>query len=596
MLLEFAGRVKVGRKPELLQRALSLIDKGCPTSIVVKINDLNRRRSRNSSAASSSTYDSSKSSSSSSVTSFINMKKSPVQMETVGTSISSFMPFGFPALDESGASSNSVSIFPVHPDVKLKALPFYDLVAELVKPSSLAPKGMLRVQSSTFTFHLTPQQTEDIISSRELIDDCVVEYGLQVLLRFCFTETTSDQGDNFPPNVSVHVNDKLAALPNPIPTNKPGVEPKRPGRPVNITHICTLSPTTANVIYVTWSADPIRNFCISVLLARHLNSDILLLRLKQNGMRHPDHTRALIKEKLASNSDNEIATTSLRVSLKCPVGKMRMTVPCRSTQCNHLQCFDARTFIQMNEKKPTWICPICDRPAEYVTLIIDGLFSEILVKASDSIDIQFTADGNWCPIRPKEEEVRVEDERLVIHTISDSPAKTDAIEMIDLTESDDENISSNSCSAFEYNEEHHLVPRVSLEGPIVDASTSGAEHSCPPSLMIQTSSHLTTPDPLFPVHDTPPSLLPFGDIWDYHSLSSVNAQEPFETLDSLFQTSSGFLPSTSNDPLLGGSNFLPLNIDNIDCVSGSMSQNAPTSELAGVSQPNASSPDVISLD
>lgn len=42
MLLEFAGRVKVGRKPELLQRALSLIDKGCPTSIVVKINDLNR--------------------------------------------------------------------------------------------------------------------------------------------------------------------------------------------------------------------------------------------------------------------------------------------------------------------------------------------------------------------------------------------------------------------------------------------------------------------------------------------------------------------------------------------------------------------------
>lgn len=29
---------------------------------------------------------------------------------------------------------------------------------------------------------------------------------------------------------------------------------------------------------------------------------------------------ALVKEKLASNSDNEIATTSLRVSLKCPVG------------------------------------------------------------------------------------------------------------------------------------------------------------------------------------------------------------------------------------------------------------------------------------
>lgn len=41
-LLEFAGRLKAGRKQELLDRALSLIDKGCPTSIVVKINDLNR--------------------------------------------------------------------------------------------------------------------------------------------------------------------------------------------------------------------------------------------------------------------------------------------------------------------------------------------------------------------------------------------------------------------------------------------------------------------------------------------------------------------------------------------------------------------------
>lgn len=51
---------------------------------------------------------------------------------------------------------------------------------------------------------------------------------------------------------------------------------------------------------------------------------------------------------------------------------MRMSIPCRSAMCSHLQCFDARTFIQMNEKKPTWTCPICDRPAEFKTLIIDG--------------------------------------------------------------------------------------------------------------------------------------------------------------------------------------------------------------------------------
>ena len=42
---------------------------------------------------------------------------------------------------------------------------------------------------------------------------------------------------------------------NPIPTNKPGVEPKRPGRPVDITPLCRLSPTLPNQIEVSWAAD-----------------------------------------------------------------------------------------------------------------------------------------------------------------------------------------------------------------------------------------------------------------------------------------------------------------------------------------------------
>jgi len=51
------------------------------------------------------------------------------------------------------------------------------------------------------------------IDCRELIDDCVVEYGLQVLVRFALMETTSEQDDNFPSGISVRVNDKIAGLP-----------------------------------------------------------------------------------------------------------------------------------------------------------------------------------------------------------------------------------------------------------------------------------------------------------------------------------------------------------------------------------------------
>lgn len=61
------------------------------------------------------------------------------------------------------------------------------------------------------------------------------------------------------------------------------------------------------------------------------------------------------------------------------LGKMRLTVPCRAVTCSHLQCFDAALYLQMNEKKPTWICPVCDKKATYESLIIDGLVSLLLM-------------------------------------------------------------------------------------------------------------------------------------------------------------------------------------------------------------------------
>lgn len=44
----------------------------------------------------------------------------------------------------------------------------------------------------------------------------------------------------------------------------------------------------------------------------------------------------------------------------------------RASTCKHLQCFDASLYLQMNERKPTWNCPVCDKPALYESLVIDG--------------------------------------------------------------------------------------------------------------------------------------------------------------------------------------------------------------------------------
>nr|XP_020454967.1 E3 SUMO-protein ligase PIAS2-like [Monopterus albus] len=191
------------------------------------------------------------------------------------------------------------------------------------------------------------------------------------------------------------------------PPPKNGVEQKRPGRPLNITSLVRLSSAVPNQISVTWAPEIGKTYSMSVYLVRQLTSPLLLQRLRMKGIRNPDHSRALIKEKLTADPDSEIATTSLRVSLMCPLGKMRLTVPCRAVTCSHLQCFDAALYLQMNEKKPTWICPVCDKKATYESLIIDGLFLEILNDCSDVDEIKFQEDGTWCPMRPKKDAVKV---------------------------------------------------------------------------------------------------------------------------------------------------------------------------------------------
>lgn len=60
----------------------------------------------------------------------------------------------------------------------------------------------------------------------------------------------------------------------------------------------------------------------------------------------------------------------------------------------------------MNERKPTWTCPVCDKPALYDHLVIDGYFQEVLNSHKllpDVNEIQLLQDGSWENLVPKKE-------------------------------------------------------------------------------------------------------------------------------------------------------------------------------------------------
>lgn len=70
-------------------------------------------------------------------------------------------------------------------------------------------------------------------------------------------------------------------------------------------------------------------------------------------------------------SDPDVVATSQIISLKCPLSYMRLQTACRAYGCSHVQCFDATSYLQLQEQGPQWVCPICNKPAPYEQLAID---------------------------------------------------------------------------------------------------------------------------------------------------------------------------------------------------------------------------------
>ena len=84
-----------------------------------------------------------------------------------------------------------------------------------------------------------------------------------------------------------------------------------------------------------------RDWAVTVELSEQISSDTLLQRVQKITIPRED-TLKIIKEKL--DPDSDVAMTSIRVNLLCPVGLNRMTIPSRTKKCNHLQVFYVLMF------------------------------------------------------------------------------------------------------------------------------------------------------------------------------------------------------------------------------------------------------------
>lgn len=143
VLLGFAGRNKSGRKHELLAKALHLLKSSCAPSVQMKIKELYRRRFPRKTLGPSD----------------LSLLSLPPGTPPVG-SPGPLAPIP-PALLAPGTllgPKREVDLHPplpqpVHPDVTMKPLPFYEVYGELIRPTTL---GMALCGPSAFPDSMSP--------------------------------------------------------------------------------------------------------------------------------------------------------------------------------------------------------------------------------------------------------------------------------------------------------------------------------------------------------------------------------------------------------------------------------------------------------
>lgn len=176
--------------------------------------------------------------------------------------------------------------------------------------------------------------------------------------------------------------------------NVKGIKGK-PGtaRPANITKFISRTPAL-NKIEMVYAGTK-QYYLLYCFIAETRSSQEVADEIFRGQHIHLLSTIDKIKEEYTHGDDDlEVATSSL--SLKCPLTYSRMKFPAKSIYCQHIQCFDCLSFLQLQEQIPTWTCPICSRGVELEELAISDYYLEILLKVNDEVEsVTLNPDGSW---------------------------------------------------------------------------------------------------------------------------------------------------------------------------------------------------------
>lgn len=195
---------------------------------------------------------------------------------------------------------------------------------------------------------------------------------------------------------------------------------------------------TVNIVY----SDAAEPYLLYVYMV-DVRSPEEIVKIISENERHisADYTRESIVKDYQQNEDDDIVMATSSLTLRCPLTYARMAVPMRSVECDHIQCFDGFSFLTMQERIPSWICPVCSRKLNPHRLAVSDYIKEILDSTSSEIDtVNLNTDGLWEPVNEDaDKNDRSSSHQPATSAKTETPQVEEAIEIISLdSDSEDE--------------------------------------------------------------------------------------------------------------------------------------------------------------
>ncbi|CUS11220.1 unnamed protein product [Tuber aestivum] len=282
-----------------------------------------------------------------------------------------------PPYSAPGYGSSSTALSRIH----FKESPFYQVLVGLT-PLETCPIMTANRHSVHASVVLSAPQVQQISTDKSYrcMVYCAAVDGI--------TAYTKDTDIAFPHQVELRVNDaQVSGL------NLRGLK-NRPGstRPADITDHLTKKPGHRDQVTLTYALTQ-KKFAFVVNYVKTDSVEQLVERLRSGSSITKE---TVIADMIRKNEDSDLVATSSNMSLKCPLSTLRIDLPIRSTFCNHMQCFDATSFLQLQQQAPTWSCPTCSKSISWRALVVDQYFRDILDNTPKTVDsVTIDVDGAW---------------------------------------------------------------------------------------------------------------------------------------------------------------------------------------------------------